>query len=208
MKIALIGWNIVLTALVCFLLFKSPTSESTAELNEGSKPTLSQDSLPSDEIETEEKIVFINSDSLFEKYDMYKDLQEELLTEKIKLEGQYKKELGKLEKEYYDLREKAPFMTQTQGEAAQADLMQKQQSLLEMEQSLSSKFVKKETELVKRIKQSIEVYIEEVNQDKHYKFVLGKSNLSGILFADKSLDITDEIIIGLNAKYQESKKLK
>ncbi|MCB0481794.1 MAG: OmpH family outer membrane protein [Flavobacteriales bacterium] len=208
MKIALIVWNAVLTVLVCILWFNKPVNDAPIDAAEIADIEYAENDTSNVGSQKENKIVFINTDSLFNKYDMYKDLQEELLAEKIKLEAKYKKELEKLEKEYYELREKAPFMTQSQGEAAQADLMKKQQDLVEMEQDLSSKFVKKETELVERIRKSLETYITELNKEKKYNFVLGKSNLSGILYADKGLDITDELILGLNKSYQASKSKK
>lgn len=194
--------------LVCILWFNKPVNDAPIDAAEIADIEYAENDTSNVGSQKENKIVFINTDSLFNKYDMYKDLQEELLAEKIKLEAKYKKELEKLEKEYYELREKAPFMTQSQGEAAQADLMKKQQDLVEMEQDLSSKFVKKETELVERIRKSLETYITELNKEKKYNFVLGKSNLSGILYADKGLDITDELILGLNKSYQASKSKK
>ena len=137
---------------------------------------------------------------------MYKDLQDELLTEKIKLEGRYKRELEKLEKEYLELREKAPFMTQAQGESTQAQLMQKQQGLVKMEQDLTIKFNRKENELVAKIKWAIEEYLTRMQEEYDYDFVLGKSNMGGIHFANQGRDITPMVLAGLNREYLANKK--
>ena len=204
MKYALIIWNVVLTALVIYLLtLTNPTAPDKIEVQESDSTSL--DGILSSTDNPSAKIVFINTDSLFEKYDMYSDLQDELLAEKLRYESRYKKEVQKLEKEYLELREKAPFMTQTQGEAAQSKLVEKQQELVEMERDLSTKFVNKESVMVKQIKASIEEYLQELNAENNYQFVLGKSNLSGILFADDALNITEEAIQGLNKKYANTK---
>jgi outer membrane protein len=50
----------------------------------------------------------------------------------------------------------------------------------------------------------IRAYIEKYNKDNKYEYVLGYSLGGGILFADKSLDVTQKIIEGLNKAYKET----
>ena len=94
----------LLTAIIAYLLLgKLSSPESTPVDN-----NLTTELIDSTSIEIPNdlaKVVFINNDSLFEHFEMYKDLQDELLAEKIKLEGRYKRELEKLEKEYLELME-------------------------------------------------------------------------------------------------------
>ena len=195
----------LLTAIIAYLLLaKLSSPESTPVDNIVTTELIDSTSIeiPNDLA----KVVFINNDSLFEHFEMYKDLQDELLTEKIKLEGRYKRELEKLEKEYLELREKAPFMTQAQGESAQAQLMQKQQGLVKMEQDLTIKFNRKENELVAKIKWAIEEYLTRMQEEYGYDFVLGKSNMGGIHFANQGRDITPMVLAGLNREYLANKK--
>lgn len=195
----------LLTAIIAYLLLaKLSSPESTPVDNIVTTELIDSTSIeiPNDLA----KVVFINNDSLFEHFEMYKDLQDELLTEKIKLEGRYKRELEKLEKEYLELREKAPFMTQAQGESTQAQLMQKQQGLVKMEQDLTIKFNRKENELVAKIKWAIEEYLTRMQEEYDYDFVLGKSNMGGIHFANQGRDITPMVLAGLNREYLANKK--
>lgn len=195
----------LLTAIIAYLLLaKLSSPESTPVDNIVTTELIDSTSIeiPNDLA----KVVFINNDSLFEHFEMYKDLQDELLTEKIKLEGRYKRELEKLEKEYLELREKAPFMTQAQGESTQAQLMQKQQGLVKMEQDLTIKFSRKENELVAKIKWAIEEYLTRMQEEYDYDFVLGKSNMGGIHFANQGRDITPMVLAGLNREYLANKK--
>tara|TARA_B100000508_G_scaffold140935_1_gene144381 strand:- start:7378 stop:8013 length:636 start_codon:yes stop_codon:yes gene_type:complete len=204
----LIAWNVLLTALIAYLIFSGTSNKSTEPIDEVATAIEVTDSLDEEKPKDLAKVVFINNDTLFKHFEMYKDLQDELLAEKIKLEGRYKRELEKLEKEYLDLREKAPFMTQAQGEAAQAELMQKQQGLLKMEQDLSVKFGNKENELVVKIKKAIEDYLTRMQEEYDYDFVLGKSNMGGIHFANQGRDITTEVLAGLNEEYLAKKEVK
>lgn len=195
----------LLTAIIAYLLLgKLSSPESTPVDN-----NLTTELIDSTSIEIPNdlaKVVFINNDSLFEHFEMYKDLQDELLSEKIKLEGRYKRELEKLEKEYLELREIAFSLTQAQGEAAQTELMQKQQGLVKMEQDLTIKFSRKENELVTKIKWAIEEYLTRMQEEYGYDFVLGKSNMGGIHFANQGRDITPMVLAGLNREYLANKK--
>ena len=195
----------LLTAIIAYLLLgKLSAPESTPVDN-----NLTTELIDSTSIEIPNdlaKVVFINNDSLFEHFEMYKDLQDELLAEKIKLEGRYKRELEKLEKEYLELREIAFSLTQAQGEAAQTELMQKQQGLVKMEQDLTIKFSRKENELVTKIKWAIEEYLTRMQEEYGYDFVLGKSNMGGIHFANQGRDITPMVLAGLNREYLANKK--
>ncbi|MGY8952494.1 MAG: OmpH family outer membrane protein, partial [Flavobacteriales bacterium] len=201
----IIVWNVLLTAIIAYLLLgKLSSPESTPVDN-----NLTTELIDSTSIEIPNdlaKVVFINNDSLFEHFEMYKDLQDELLAEKIKLEGRYKRELEKLEKEYLELREIAFSLTQAQGEAAQTELMQKQQGLVKMEQDLTIKFSRKENELVTKIKWAIEEYLTRMQEEYGYDFVLGKSNMGGIHFANQGRDITPMVLAGLNREYLANKK--
>tara|TARA_B110000967_G_C18811341_1_gene523762 strand:+ start:628 stop:1242 length:615 start_codon:yes stop_codon:yes gene_type:complete len=196
---------VLLTAIIAYLLLgKLSSPESTPVDN-----NLTTELIDSTSIEIPNdlaKVVFINNDSLFEHFEMYKDLQDELLAEKIKLEGRYKRELEKLEKEYLELREIAFSLTQAQGEAAQTELMQKQQGLVKMEQDLTIKFSRKENELVTKIKWAIEEYLTRMQEEYGYDFVLGKSNMGGIHFANQGRDITPMVLAGLNREYLANKK--
>ncbi|MGB0403319.1 MAG: OmpH family outer membrane protein [Salibacteraceae bacterium] len=208
MNKALLGWNAILTVAILFLLFGNNTP-STTEVEEIEIDTIVEaDTNIEEQARIMAKVVFINNDTLFEYLDMYDDLEDELLAEKIKLEGRYKRELEKLEKDYLDLRERAPFMTQSQGEAAQAKLVQKQQELGQMEQDLSIKFSRKEADMVMKIKSTIEEYCERNKEEFGYDFVLGKSQVGGIHYANPGRDITEEVIEGLNAEYRASKEVK
>ena len=207
MNKALIAWNVLLTALVVYLftgLSNNPTEVEEPEQNDSSTTEISAEVKP----RIEAKVVYINNDTLFKYFEMYEDLQDELVAEKVKLENRYRKELEKLEKDYLELKENAWAMTQAQGEKAQAELVKKQQDLIQMEQDLTKRFAKKETDLVKRIKQTIEDYLEARKEEYGYDFVRSKSGIDGIHFANKDREITYEVIEGLNAEYQAKKEVK
>lgn len=200
MKNILLVWNVVLTALVVYLFMSNPSVESTEEASSDS--TKIEDVTPKKE-QLGNNVYYVNTDSLFEGFVMYEDMQEELVAEQLRMKNRYQGRYTALEKEYNDLRERAPYMTQTQGEEAQKVLMAKQQDLMKMEEKMTQDLAKMEQDMVKKIKASLTAYLEEYQAEKNYQFVLGKSEIGGVLYAADDLDITDMVLEGLNKKYQE-----
>ena len=49
-------------------------------------------------------------------------------------------------------------------------------------------------------------YLEEYNADYNYKYIFSKSFGGQILYTDKSLNITSDVLKGLNEKYKKEKK--
>lgn len=202
MKNILLGWNIVLTVLVVYLF------TLTSKLSE--EPIESIDSTTVEEpaiSPIKGNVYFVNTDSLFGAFEMSNVLQEELVAEQMRMKKKYDGRLSQLEAEYNDLRERAPYMTQTQGEAAQQKLMVKQQELVKMEEDLTNKLAKKEQDMVRKIKDALTIYLKEYQEEKGYQFVLGKSEISGVLYASDEFDLTQDVLIGLNKKYEEANKV-
>jgi outer membrane protein len=52
----------------------------------------------------------------------------------------------------------------------------------------------------------INQYLAEYNVGHGYQYILAKQFPGPILYGDSTLDITDEVIAGLNAKYNTTKK--
>ena len=48
-------------------------------------------------------------------------------------------------------------------------------------------------------------YLESIETNKEYQFVLGTTFGGNVLYANKNLNITQEVVKGINEKYQESK---
>ena len=48
----------------------------------------------------------------------------------------------------------------------------------------------------------INAYLGEYGKSHHYKLILGSTNMGNILYGDQSVDITDQLIKGLNERYK------
>src|SRR5574344_162516 len=94
--------------------------------------------------------------------------------------------------------------TQQQAEAINAGLQRQNQDLQALNQRLSGEFQAETDKYNGALRDSIQHFLAIYNKDKKFGLILSKAG-DNILYADKTYDITKEVIAGLNKAYKPSK---
>ncbi|MBP7272284.1 MAG: OmpH family outer membrane protein [Saprospiraceae bacterium] len=164
------------------------------------------------------KVVYINTDTLLEKYAYYKDLKKQLEAEAKKAESglesrgkTYQNKVMDFQKRIAESQQKAPSLTQNELKKLEDELkaqeellMQEEQTILSHRQSAAGKLADKEAELQKKLKKRVDVYLQKYCAEKGYDYVLTEGGLAGsVLYGNKALDVTQEVLAGLNAEYKK-----
>ena len=180
------------------------TATSTADSTAAAKPVV----MTPKEIKAS-KIVYINSDVLNEKYDFVKDLVSAAQIKQQRLENVYQKKGQEFQQKYTDLQQKASqgLLSENQTQIAQEELAKGKEELDKMEaqlQDLADEFQKSNDE----VRKTVVDYVKEYNKTGQYNYILTYTEGPGgvVLLANDSLDITNEIVEGLNAQYRAKKK--
>lgn len=97
--------------------------------------------------------------------------------------------------------------TQQQAEAVQAGLQKQNADLQALQQRLGAEFQVETEKFNKALRDSIQHYLAVYNKDKKFSLILSKAG-DNILYADKTYDITNEVIAGLNKAYKPVAKKK
>lgn len=192
--------NVVLAIAVAVLFYLVLGGKSAPQKTE----VVSMDSLAG-KITGDISIAYVNSDTLLSKYEYFKDISDELEKKRTKLEGEYRNRAEGLQKEIENFQRSAQNMTINQARAREEELMTKQQNLYQYQQSLGQQLLDEEAKLNELLYNAVSEYLSEFSGSNQYHLVLTYTKGSGVLFADKRLDITNEIIQGLNKKYLQSK---
>lgn len=190
MKNASLVLNIILIAAVAFLYYKLYSGSSAKTV----APISSGAGLPGN------SIVFINSDSLLEEYNYFNTLKESLEKKQDSIDLFLRSRAEALEKEVTSYQNSASGMTAEQRASVEEKLMAKQQGLMEMKQTMVEQLQDQESAMNDSIHDNLSRYLKEYNKEKNYLYILGYQRGSGILLANDSLDITREILEGLNAQ--------
>ena len=158
---------------------------------------------------TELKIAYVEVDSLMTQYTFCKE-QSELLEKKsqniqntLNQKGQSLQAAAM--KFQQDVRNNK--YTQQQAEAVQASLQKQQGDLQNLQQRLGAEFQAETEKFNVALRDSLNHYLAQYNKAKKYTLILTKQG-DNILYADKSFDITNDVIAGLNKAYKPSKAAK
>lgn len=171
------------------------------------------------------RIAYVNTDTLWEQYEKIDVLQKELEAERDKsekrilsrtktLEAQFKEMMTALQKKAQDFESSAKGMSELIYNTKMRELQELEQNarqfeaqaseeVAQLQQTLTSQLLEKEAAGTQEINNRLKAYIKEYNQDKGFTYVLAySSEAGGILLGDPALDITADVVVGLNAEYR------
>lgn len=191
----------------------------------------SVDAAAVDSVSAQLKIAYVNTDSLWGAYALIEDLQADLEKDRSKaerkvtqrtsvLEKQLEQMAGELQSKMADFESKGRTMNETLRnmkmqelqslqQNAQAFSLEADQEIAELQQRLQNQLLQKEAEGANQVQDNIKSYLKKYNQDYGFTYVLAYSNAAGgILLGNPALDITEDVVAGLNEIYDAEQAAK
>ncbi len=153
-------------------------------------------------------IAYVNSDSLLKNYDLFKDMEKKFNSKRDKLNTEYQNRAKGLQTEISNYQQTAGNMTINQQRAVEEDLRRKQQNLMLYQEQLSQELMQDESNMNAQIYDKVSDYLKDYGKNKNLHLVLTYTKGSGVLYASDSLNITNEVITGLNQQYQMDQSAK
>jgi outer membrane protein len=188
-----LGLNVMLVIAVAILYFLHfSSSEGSEGASESKQLTFGN---------LDNAIAYINSDSLLKNYDYFKEAVDKLEQKRQKLEAEFQNRAQGLQNEVSSYQRTASNMTMGQARAVEEDLMKKQQNLRQYQENLTQQLMQEETVLNEELYNRVSAYLKDFGNRNQLKLVLTYTKGSGVLFANDSLDITEQVIQGLNEEY-------
>ena len=153
------------------------------------------------------KVACIDSDTLLAKYQYALDLQEELNKYKESQEKNYQQQVTKFHKDYQTYLQTGENMTLSQQQATEAELKQRSEKLSTLEAELTQKVLQKQMDANIELLNRIFAFVREYNAaNQQFDIIMRKTfNDSPTMYMNPAMDITDEIIEGLNEEYKSVK---
>lgn len=153
----------------------------------------------------EMKAAYVELDSIMTQYQFCKDQEQALTKEGQRIDGELQKKQNDLQAAANSFQQKIQqnAMTQQQAQATQASLQKQAQDLEVLRQRLATEFQQKQADYQKALNDSVNHFLAAYNKDKKYSVIYAKS---GLLYADQSMDITKEVVAGLNKAYKPAAK--
>ena len=156
---------------------------------------------------TDTKVAFVEVDSIMSQYKFCKDYSLILQKKGQNIQNTLSQKQQALEAAAANFQQKVQQNAYTREQAQQIQMsLQKQNNDLQaLNQRLSSEFQAETEKYNNALRDSIQHFLAVYNKDKKYSLILSKAG-DNILYADKTHDITNEVIAGLNKAYKQAPK--
>lgn len=151
-------------------------------------------------------IAYVDLDSLEANYTLFKDKKNELEKKQKNIETTLTQRAAAFQKELYELQERAATMTQSEGEAAQKRMYQKQMELEEMRDRMTKQFVDEQEAFNSELQSRLDSFLLKYNADKRYSFVFSHIKGGPLLYHDEAYNITNDVVKGMNEELAKENK--
>lgn len=146
-------------------------------------------------------IAYIELDSLNEKISFIKNKRKELEAEQRAIENEWQAGYGSLEKQRDDFLKKGNAITQEDAERMQNSLLQQQQQIDNKKQTMIQKLSEKSFRSMEDFQKQLKDFLSDYNKQFNFSYILTTGNgLDYMVFKDSTLNITDDVIKGMNEK--------
>jgi len=200
MKLNTVKISGIATAIAIVSVMSACGNKETKTEGTSAKPTVSVDA-------NKEKIVFVDSDSLLNQYEYFKVLKTKMEAKGKAADADLKAKGQAFQRDMQQYQSQANGMTAEQRAATEERLSRKQQELQAYQQNAGAAFQNEQAKEQEALYNKVADYLKTYAKEKGYKMVLKyQKGMGDILFADESLDVTTEVIKGLNEAYNKEKK--
>ena len=149
------------------------------------------------------RIAYFDMDSLEAHYDYFKDAQTQVKSKETAMNMDLSRLDRDNQKKIEAWRQKGNAMTQAEGEQAQQEYAQMQQTFQKRKQELEQELYKNTEDLKTSIRKKIEEFLKDYNKEKNYSYIFAYDPSSFIYNKDTTYNITTDLVEGLNAAYKK-----
>ena len=155
-------------------------------------------------------IVYFNLDRVLDEYDMANDLRSVVETKVGSIQQEINRRGSKLEKDVKAFQDKIDkgLLTRSVAEVQGQKLQEQQNNFQQYAAQKQQEMAEEQQVMLNQIADAIKSFLDEYNAEKKYAMIIstqGSVRPAPVACADPELDITDEILEGLNAAYVKTK---
>ena len=149
------------------------------------------------------KIAYVDIDTLLISYSLWIELNEEMIRKEESVRATLNEKAKSLQTEYEEFERKLnnnAFATRERAEAEQKRILKKREELEEISERLTNELAIENNKNSVLFRDSINAYIRDYNKEHGYNIILSRIG-DNILYIDDAMNITHEIINGLNERH-------
>lgn len=152
-------------------------------------------------------IAYVELDSLNENITFIREKRRELEAEMKAIEQEQENGYRGLQAQKDNFLKRGAAITEEEAQIFQGKLIDQQQKIDGRKQELSQKLNEKSFNIMEGIQKKLKDFLTEYNKDKKYMYIFTTgTGLDYMVFKDSTLNITNDVIKGMNAKIKAESK--
>lgn len=190
----------VLAVAIIILFIMMPRSSTSKAKTTNPKAEQAAATLP---------IAFVRMDSLASQYEYFRDMNKQLAAEAEQNQRTLATKMAAMQKAAEDFQRRLRTNAFTSEDAARVEqekILKMQEEGQRLELSMTQALANKQAEANEKMYRIVREQVSEMNKDGKYRYILTNVGLENLLYADSTLDITDDVVKFLNDHYRKEIK--
>ena len=190
----------VLAVAIIILFIMMPRSSASKTKTTNHKAEQAAATLP---------IAFVRMDSLASQYEYFRDMNKQLAAEAEQNQRTLATKMAAMQKAAEDFQRRLRTNAFTSEDAARVEqekILKMQEEGQRLELSMTQALANKQAEANEKMYRIVREQVSEMNKDGKYRYILTNVGLENLLYADSTLDITDDVVKFLNDHYRKEIK--
>ena len=155
-------------------------------------------------------IVYIDLDRILLEYDMANDLRSVVETKVQNIQAEVNRKGKKLESDIKAFQEKLDkgLMVRSVAEVQGQKLQQQEAEFNNYAAQKQAEIQEEQVVMMNQLADAIKTFLDKYNEEKQYAMIITNNGGAPVITADQTLNITEDVLAGLNEEYIKSKNEK
>jgi len=149
----------------------------------------------------DKSVVYVDTDSLIAGYELYKKASKEFQVKENQFSSDLEKQELAFRDKYLMAERNAASMTMGELENTKKTLAQEEQRIVQYKNSLAQNLANQQKESIDKINKNISDFMKRYAEKNGYKMILNYKQGVTAWYADSNLDVTKDVMKGLNEEY-------
>lgn len=207
--ILLVVWNIALTGLAAWGLIGKPSVDDPIPSDDS---TAVVETVPVIVRDTgalkESRLAYFRLDSLMSECALFNDKNAQMQNTVRNLQRKLEAEEAAAQKRYDEIMANDAYSTQAEREKNQAEMEDRFKKLQDLQAEGEDKIAEMQASVAREVSQEVDDYLRSYNAQAGFDFIFSIRGDGQIWVGNDGLNITRELVTGLNARYRASKGTK
>lgn len=149
----------------------------------------------------QQKVVYVDSAKLLNDYKGMQDARAAYQQKAVTWKANIDTLTNEVKQQIFQYEKESPKMTAKERQLSQELIRTKQNQLAQYQNALNTQAQQEDQKMTGEVVSQINAYLKKYGEAKGYRIILAATEYGNLAYADETLDITEEVLEGLNKEY-------